>query len=121
GGARARSRSSRRRRVHAARGASALARGVAIRAVAARRAPMTPPPGYILIRPETIVGVQKAIEAALGSRGAECLAAGGRAGGALATAGLEGDAARRARRLLSAGREIGWGEFARERLSSLAR
>ena len=46
---------------------------------------MTPPPGYILIRPETLVGVQKAIEAALGARAGDCLAAGGRAGGAKAT------------------------------------
>ena len=78
---------------------------------------MTPPPGYILIRPETLVGVQKAIEAALGARAADCLAAGGRAGGAKAAAALEGDAADRAQRLLSAGREIGWGEFALERLT----
>jgi predicted hydrocarbon binding protein len=81
---------------------------------------MTPPPGYILIRPETLVGVQKAIEAALGSRAAECLAAGGRAGGAKATAALDGDAAGRTRRLLSAGREIGWGDFALERLTPTA-
>ncbi len=32
---------------------------------------MMPPPGYILIRPETLVGVQKAVAAALGPR-AEC-------------------------------------------------
>jgi predicted hydrocarbon binding protein len=81
---------------------------------------MTPPPGYILIRPETLVGVQKAIEAAMGARAAECLAAGGRAGGAKATAGLEGDAASRTRQLLSAGREIGWGDFALERLTPTA-
>ena len=79
---------------------------------------MTPPPGYILIRPETLVGVQKAMEAALGARAGECLAAGGRVGGAAATAVLEGDAPTRARRLLSAGREIGWGEFALERLTA---
>jgi len=53
---------------------------------------MMPPPGYILIRPETLVGVQKAVEAALGARAAECLAAGGRAGGVKATAQLAGDA-----------------------------
>jgi hypothetical protein len=79
---------------------------------------MTAPPGYILIRPETLVGVQKAMEAALGARAGECLAAGGRVGGAAATAALEGDATMRARRLLSAGREIGWGEFALERLTA---
>jgi uncharacterized protein len=78
---------------------------------------MSPPPGYILIRPETLVGVQKAVEAAVGARAADCLAAGGRAGGATATAGLTGDAASRAERLLSAGREIGWGDFALEQLT----
>jgi predicted hydrocarbon binding protein len=81
---------------------------------------MTPPPGYIMIRPETLVGVQKAIEAALGPRAADCLAAGGRAGGARATATLEGDATGRAQRLLGAGREIGWGDFALERLTPTA-
>ena len=81
---------------------------------------MNPPPGYILIRPETLVGVQKAVEAALGARAAECLAAGGRAGGVTATAQLEGDAASRAGRLLEAGREIGWGDFALERLTPTA-
>jgi predicted hydrocarbon binding protein len=81
---------------------------------------MTPPPGYILIRPETLVGIQKAIEAALGARAGECLAEGGRAGGAKATATLEGDAIGRAHRLLSAGREIGWGDFALERLTPTA-
>src|ERR1700704_2590931 len=81
---------------------------------------MTPPPAYTLIRPETLVGVQKAIEAALGARAAECLAAGGRAGGVKATAQLEGDAASRAGRLLEAGREIGWGGFAPERPASPA-
>jgi len=81
---------------------------------------MRPPPGYILIRPETLVGVQKAVEAALGARAAECLAAGGRAGGVKATAQLEGDAASRARRLLEAGRDIGWGDFVLERLTPTA-
>ena len=81
---------------------------------------MMPPPGYILIRPETLVGVQKAVEAALGARAAECLAAGGRTGGVKATAQLAGDAASRAGRLLEAGREIGWGDFALERLTSTA-
>jgi predicted hydrocarbon binding protein len=81
---------------------------------------MSPPPGYILIRPETLVGVQKAVEAALGARAAECLAAGGRTGGAAATAGLTGDAGSRARTLLSAGAQIGWGEFALERLTPTA-
>jgi hypothetical protein len=34
---------------------------------------VTPPPGYVLIRPETLVALQKAVEAALGTRAAECL------------------------------------------------
>ena len=79
---------------------------------------MRPPPGYILIRPETLVGAQKAVEAALGPRAAECFAAGGRAGGARATAALEGEGERRVRRLLAAGGEIGWGRFALERLTA---
>ncbi len=78
---------------------------------------MTLPPGYILIRPETLVGLQKAVESALGARAAECLAAGGLAGGARATAALEGTPEARVARLLAAGREIGWGDFALERLT----
>lgn len=81
---------------------------------------MSPPPGYILIRPETLVGVQKAVEAALGARTADCFAAGGRAGGARAAAALTGDAASRARARLGAGRELGWGEFALEQLTATA-
>ena len=78
---------------------------------------MTPPPGYVLIRPETLVALQKAVEAALGARAAECLVTGGLAGGAKATAALEGTREARVRRLLEAGREIGWGDFALERLT----
>jgi len=78
------------------------------------------PPGYILIRPETLAGVQKAMEAALGAGAGECLAAGGRAGGGRATAALAGDAAARVARLLAQGGEIGWGEFALERLTPSA-
>ncbi|HZF03630.1 MAG TPA: VOC family protein [Patescibacteria group bacterium] len=78
---------------------------------------MTPPPGYVLIRPETLVALQKAVEAALGARAAECLVAGGLAGGARATAALEGPPQARVQRLLEAGRDIGWGDFALERLT----
>jgi len=78
------------------------------------------PPGYILIRPETLIGVQKAVEAALGPAAAECLAAGGRAGGGRATAGLGGAAPARVARLLAQGGEIGWGEFTLERLTATA-
>jgi len=78
---------------------------------------VTPPPGYVLIRPETLVALQKAVEAALGARAAECLVAGGLAGGARATAALEGPPQARVQRLLEAGRDIGWGDFALERLT----
>jgi predicted hydrocarbon binding protein len=73
---------------------------------------------YLLIRPETLVGLQKAVEGALGARAAACVAAGGRAGGARATASLDGTAEERVGRLLRIGGEIGWGEFALERLTA---
>ena len=75
------------------------------------------PAGYILIRPETLAGVQKALEAALGGGAGECLAAGGRAGGGRATSALAGAAPERVARLLAQGREIGWGDFTLERLT----
>lgn len=78
---------------------------------------MTLRPGYILIRPETLIGWQKAVEAMLGTRAAECAAAGGAAGGARAVAALEGTPQARVTQLLGAGREIGWGDFALERLT----
>ena len=55
---------------------------------------------------------------ALGPRAAECLAAGGRAGGARATAALEGTTEERARRLAAMGGTIGWGQFELERLAA---
>ena len=73
---------------------------------------------YLLIRPETLVGLQKAMEQALGERAAACIAAGGRAGGARAAASLDGSAEERVQRLLRIGGEIGWGEFALERLTA---
>lgn len=73
---------------------------------------------YLLIRPETLVGFQKAVEEALGERAAACVAAGGRAGGARATASLDGTAEERVGGLLRVGGEIGWGEFALERLTA---
>lgn len=73
---------------------------------------------YLLIRPETLVELQKAVEGALGERAAACIAAGGRAGGARATAALDGTTEERVRRLLRIGGEIGWGEFALERLTA---
>ena len=73
---------------------------------------------YLLIRPETLVGLQKAVEGALGEGAAACIAAGGRAGGARAAASLDGSVEERVRRLLRIGGEIGWGEFALERLTA---
>src|SRR2546426_3521039 len=44
----------------------------------------------LLVRPETLVALQKAVEAVLGERAAACLAAGGRAGGGTALQAHEG-------------------------------
>jgi predicted hydrocarbon binding protein len=75
------------------------------------------PPGYILIRPETLVGLQRAVESALGPAAAECVAAGGRAGGRRAAAALGGDPQARVARLLAQGGQLGWGAFRLERLT----
>jgi predicted hydrocarbon binding protein len=75
------------------------------------------PAGYILIRPETLAALQKAVEAALGPAAAECVAAGGRAGGARATTALRGAARARVERLLGQGAAIGWGQFRLEHLT----
>ena len=72
---------------------------------------------YLLVRPETLVALQKAVEAALGARAAECLAAGGRAGGGSALRTLGGAAEEVVGRLLAMGGEIGWGRFTLERLT----
>jgi predicted hydrocarbon binding protein len=71
---------------------------------------------YLLVRPETLVALQKAIEAALGERAAACLVAGGRAGGGLALRSLEGSPREIVERLLAMGGALGWGEFALERV-----
>ena len=70
---------------------------------------------YLLVRPETLVALQKAVEAALGERAAACLVAGGRAGGGSALLTVEGSAEEIVERLLAMGGAIGWGEFALER------
>lgn len=72
---------------------------------------------YLLVRPETLVALQKAVEAELGGRAAACVVAGGRAGGGSALRALEGSAEQIVARLLRMGREIGWGEFVLERLT----
>jgi predicted hydrocarbon binding protein len=73
---------------------------------------------YLLIRPETLAAVQKAIEETVGRQAADCLAAGGRAGGARATASLPGTGEERVRRLVEMGGAIGWGQFTLERFTS---
>lgn len=81
---------------------------------------------YLLIRPETLAALQRAVEAALGETAAECFAAGGRAGGGRAVSQLasraderhESSVAReRVERLLAMGSAIGWGEFALDALT----
>jgi predicted hydrocarbon binding protein len=72
---------------------------------------------YLLIRPETLAALQRALETALGASAGECLAAGGRAGGGRATASLAGAGRERVEALLEMGTTIGWGRFALERLT----
>jgi predicted hydrocarbon binding protein len=72
---------------------------------------------YLLIRPETLAALHKAVEGALGWEAAECLAVGGRAGGARATASLPGDREARVHRLVEMGAALGWGRFTLECLT----
>lgn len=72
---------------------------------------------YLLVRPETLAALQKAVEALLGEGAAACLVAGGRAGGGSALRALEGPAALAVERLLAMGGQLGWGAFALERLT----
>jgi predicted hydrocarbon binding protein len=84
---------------------------------------------YLLIRPETLAALQRAVDAALGAGAAECFASGGRAGGGRAVDQLASDVERRraepparerVERLLAMGSAIGWGEFALEALTTSA-
>ena len=75
---------------------------------------------YLLIRPETLAALQHALESALGSAAADCLAAGGRAGGGRAAASFTGVGRERVEALLAMGSRIGWGRFALEQLASQA-
>jgi predicted hydrocarbon binding protein len=75
---------------------------------------------YLLIRPETLAALQKAAEAVLGPRAAECFIAGGRAGGGKASASLSGSREEKVRQLMDTGAAIGWGAFALERLTAEA-
>jgi len=72
---------------------------------------------YLLVRPETLIGVQKAMERTLGPRANDCLVAGGHAGGARAAGALRGGVSARVRRLAAIGTRIGWGDFRIGRLN----
>ncbi|MBI4635540.1 MAG: hypothetical protein HY727_04235 [Candidatus Rokubacteria bacterium] len=74
---------------------------------------------YLLVRPETLAALQRAVEAELGARAPEPLAAGGRVGGGAAARALGGAPRALVERLLGMGGEIGWGEFSLERLSAV--
>ena len=69
---------------------------------------------YLLIRPETLAALHRALEAALGAAAGECFAAGGRAGGGKATTSLTGAGRERIEALVAMGTRIGWGRFALE-------
>jgi predicted hydrocarbon binding protein len=72
---------------------------------------------FLLIRPETLIGLQKALERALGAGAADCFAEGGRAGGARAMPTLAGGAEERAQALARMGAELGWGIFTVETMT----
>ncbi|MFQ5828017.1 MAG: V4R domain-containing protein [Candidatus Methylomirabilia bacterium] len=75
---------------------------------------------YLLIRPETIVALHKAVEADLGDRAGHLLVQGGRTGGALSARRYREtfnlDTRQVVEFMVRMGREIGWGEFALEHL-----
>lgn len=70
---------------------------------------------YLLIRPETLAGFQKALEKEIGERAGECIFAGGFTGGSLSSrryrqgAGIGDEET--ARFMCRMGGEIGWGHF----------
>jgi len=72
---------------------------------------------FLLIRPETLVGVQQAVERALGARAAVCFVEGGRAGGARALRSIVGSAEERARALTMMAADLGWGTLTVETLT----
>ena len=73
---------------------------------------------YLLVRPETLAALQKAVEALAGDRAAACLVAGGRAGGGTALRSLEGPADEVIARLLEMGGRLGWGAAGPRRTAS---
>jgi len=72
---------------------------------------------FLLIRPETLVGVQQAVERALGPRAVACFVEGGRAGGARALRSIIGTAEERARALTAMAADLGWGTLTVETLT----
>jgi predicted hydrocarbon binding protein len=72
---------------------------------------------YLLIRPETLAALQRALESTAGGAAAECFVAGGRAGGGKATASFSGAGRERAEALVAMGTRIGWGKFSLERFA----
>ena len=75
---------------------------------------------YLLIRPETLAALHHAVDEAVGDAAAECLAAGGRAGGGRAATSLAGSPRERVASVLAMGSAIGWGAFTLETLTSQA-
>ena len=71
---------------------------------------------YLLIRPETLVALQKSLVERLGDGAAEHLVAAGRAGGGSALTALGASGEDAVRRLIAMGTAIGWGEFSLEHL-----
>jgi len=73
---------------------------------------------YLLIRPETLAALERAVDAAARGAAAECFAAGGRAGGGKAAASFTGGERERVDALVAMGGRIGWGKFALERYAA---
>ncbi|MFQ5897001.1 MAG: V4R domain-containing protein [Candidatus Methylomirabilia bacterium] len=75
---------------------------------------------YLLIRPETLVALHKAVEAEVGEDAGELMARGGRTGAALSASryreAFNLDTRQVVEFMVRMGREIGWGEFTLERL-----
>ncbi len=71
---------------------------------------------YLLIRPETLVALQKSLVERLGDGAAEHLVAAGRAGGGSALTALGASGEDAVRRLIAMGTAIGWGEFSLKHL-----
>jgi uncharacterized protein len=73
---------------------------------------------YVLIRPETLAALRRAVADMAGERAAEAFASAGRVGGGRASGLLDGDRTSRVQQLLDMGTAIGWGRFTLESLTS---